>query len=81
MNEIETCAFCHSRRGPIWPDTKPGAPIGNSHRVSLIESGLYFPDGQIRDEVYEYGSFLQSRMRFACVFRLTTNLPLLVSPQ
>ena len=31
-------------------------------RVAVLDEGLYFPDGQIRDEVYEYGSFLQSRM-------------------
>jgi predicted CXXCH cytochrome family protein len=30
--------------------------------VSLLEEGLYHADGQILDEVYEYGSFLQSRM-------------------
>jgi len=60
--EIETCALCHARRGPIWATIKPGAPIGDSHRVSLLDESLYYPDGQIRDEVYEYGSFLQSRM-------------------
>lgn len=60
--EIETCAFCHSRRGPLWSEVAPGAPIGDSHRVALLDDGLYFPDGQIHDEVYEYGSFLQSRM-------------------
>ncbi|SDR63371.1 doubled CXXCH domain-containing protein [Rhizobiales bacterium GAS113] len=67
MHEIETCAVCHSRRGPIWSDVMPGAPIGDGHRVSLLDEGLYFPDGQIRDEVYEYGSFLQSRMNHAGV--------------
>jgi Tfp pilus assembly protein PilF len=60
--EIETCALCHARRGPIWATIKPGAPIGDSDRVSLLEDPLYYPDGQIRDEVYEYGSFLQSKM-------------------
>ncbi|HEX7217255.1 MAG TPA: cytochrome c3 family protein [Methylomirabilota bacterium] len=30
--------------------------------MALLENHLYFPDGQIRDEVYEYGSFRQSRM-------------------
>lgn len=60
--EIETCALCHARRGPIWATITPGAPIGDSHRVSLLEDQLYYPDGQIRDEVYEYGSFLQSKM-------------------
>jgi tetratricopeptide (TPR) repeat protein len=64
--EIETCAHCHSRRGPIWTAT-PGAPIGDSYRVALLDDNLYFPDGQIRDEVYEYGSFLQSRMFHAGV--------------
>ncbi|MEZ5786954.1 MAG: multiheme c-type cytochrome [Xanthobacteraceae bacterium] len=60
--EIETCALCHARRGPIWATIKPGAPIGDSHRISLLDDRLYYPDGQIRDEVYEYGSLLQSKM-------------------
>jgi len=29
---------------------------------ALLDEGLYHADGQILDEVYEYGSFLQSRM-------------------
>jgi tetratricopeptide (TPR) repeat protein/nitrate/TMAO reductase-like tetraheme cytochrome c subunit len=60
--EAETCAVCHSRRGPVTASAIPGAPIGDSYRVAALDQGLYFPDGQIRDEVYEYGSFLQSRM-------------------
>jgi tetratricopeptide (TPR) repeat protein/ssDNA-binding Zn-finger/Zn-ribbon topoisomerase 1 len=66
-HEIETCAHCHSRRGPIWGDVPLGAPIGDGYRVALLDDNLYFPDGQIRDEVYEYGSFLQSRMFHAGV--------------
>jgi len=65
--EIEACAHCHSRRGPIWADVPPSAPIGDGYRVALLDDNLYFPDGQIRDEVYEYGSFLQSRMFHAGV--------------
>jgi Flp pilus assembly protein TadD len=65
--EIDTCARCHSRRGPIWGETSPGGPIGDGYRVALLDPSLYFPDGQIRDEVYEYGSFLQSRMFHAGV--------------
>jgi hypothetical protein len=65
--EIETCAHCHARRAPIWADAAPGAPIGDSYRIALLDDNLYFPDGQIRDEVYEYGSFLQSRMFHAGV--------------
>ncbi|MBA5776159.1 hypothetical protein H2509_03370 [Stappia sp. F7233] len=60
--EVETCAFCHARRAVLRADADPGAPIGDRHHVMLLEDGLYFPDGQIRDEVYEYGSFIQSRM-------------------
>ncbi|MGO9765172.1 MAG: tetratricopeptide repeat protein [Myxococcaceae bacterium] len=60
--EVETCGPCHSRRGQTWPTAAPGAPIGQAYRVALLEEGLYEPDGQIHDEVFEYGSFLQSKM-------------------
>ena len=58
----EACGRCHSRRGVISPDYEFGKPLADTHRVALLESSLYFDDGQIRDEVYVYGSFLQSRM-------------------
>jgi predicted CXXCH cytochrome family protein len=60
--EVETCGTCHSRRGQIWPTPKPGALLGQGYRVALLEEGLYEADGQIHDEVFEYGSFLQSKM-------------------
>jgi tetratricopeptide (TPR) repeat protein len=60
--ETETCARCHSRRGVQNESYKHGKPILDSHRVSRLSEGLYYPDGQILDEVYVYGSFLQSRM-------------------
>ena len=40
----------------------PAAPLGDTHRRALLEEGLYWPDGQQRDEVYNWGSFLQSQM-------------------
>jgi len=46
----------------VWPAFTPGRPLLDSYRPSLLEPGLYFPDGQIDGEVYEYGSFLQSKM-------------------
>jgi tetratricopeptide (TPR) repeat protein len=61
-NEIMVCARCHARRGQIHEDYVHGQPVGDDYRVALLDSDLYFPDGQIREEVYEYGSFLQSRM-------------------
>lgn len=60
--EIETCAACHSRRTTLTDAYRPGEPFLDSHRPVLLEEGLYFADGQVQDEVYEYGSFLQSRM-------------------
>jgi len=30
--------------------------------IALLNEGLYYADGQMQGEVYEYGSFLQSRM-------------------
>lgn len=60
--EIEMCARCHSRRGLIHEDVVHGQPVGDDYRVALLDDDLYHPDGQIKGEVYEYGSFLQSRM-------------------
>lgn len=65
--EIETCARCHSRRSVLREDYVHGRPILDTHRVALLDEGLYFADGQIQDEVFEYGSFLQSRMHAAGV--------------
>ena len=65
--EVETCARCHSRRAQLWPDYRYGELLAQTHRVALLDEGLYFADGQTRDEVYEYGSFLQSRMYAAGV--------------
>jgi predicted CXXCH cytochrome family protein len=60
--EITTCAQCHSRRAQISEDYVPGRPLGDGYAVALLDNGLYWPDGQMRDEVYNHGSFLQSRM-------------------
>ena len=60
--QAEMCARCHSRRGLISEDYVHGASLLNTHSLSLLEEDLYYPDGQIQEEVYVYGSFLQSRM-------------------
>jgi len=60
--EIETCARCHSRAARISDDVAAGKPLQDTHRLSRLDEGLYYADGQIRDEVYEWGSFVQSRM-------------------
>ncbi len=60
--QLESCAPCHSRRTEVHPNFRPGRPLSNYYDVSLLSPGLYHADGQILDEVYVYGSFLQSRM-------------------
>ncbi|MGH7841286.1 MAG: multiheme c-type cytochrome [Candidatus Binataceae bacterium] len=65
--EIQMCARCHARRSQINEDFVHGQPIGDDYRVALLDEDHYFPDGQIKDEDYEYGSFIQSRMFYAGV--------------
>ncbi len=60
--ELETCARCHSRRSVLDERYVHGQPLLQTHRPALLLEGLYHADGQIQGEVYEYGSFLQSRM-------------------
>ena len=58
----EACGRCHSRRGVSAGDYEFGRPLLDTHSVSLLDDPIYFADGQIRGEVYVYGSFLQSLM-------------------
>jgi Tfp pilus assembly protein PilF len=60
--EIELCARCHARRSILSEEYMPGQPLLQTHLPSLLEAGLYHVDGQMQDEVYVYGSFLQSKM-------------------
>lgn len=60
--EVEVCARCHARRRPIVEPSPHGRPFLDTHVPALLDAGLYHADGQILGEVYEYGSFLQSRM-------------------
>ena len=60
--EVEACGRCHSRRSQISEDWIPGKPLSDSHVAALLSQGLYQADGQMLDEVYNYGSFKQSKM-------------------
>jgi predicted CXXCH cytochrome family protein len=60
--ELEVCAPCHARRTTLREARVAGEPFLDTHRPALLEPDLYEADGQIRGEVYELGSFLQSRM-------------------
>ena len=60
--EVETCGLCHARRGQFSENWQPGRWLSETHVVSPISRGLYHADGQMLDEVYNYGSFKQSKM-------------------
>ncbi|MDH3729127.1 MAG: tetratricopeptide repeat protein, partial [Myxococcales bacterium] len=63
-DELETCAPCHSRRADLGGDH---GGYHDRYRLAVLDELLYFADGQIKDEVYVYGSFLQSKMYAAGV--------------
>ena len=60
--EVETCGLCHARRAEFSEDWVPGQWLSDTHVVSELSRGLYHADGQMQDEVYNYGSFKQSKM-------------------
>jgi predicted CXXCH cytochrome family protein len=60
--ETETCGLCHARRGQFSENWLPGRWLSETHSVSPLSRGLYQADGQMLDEVYNYGSFKQSKM-------------------
>lgn len=65
--QLETCAPCHSHRTLLEPKWTPGRPLQDTHAPSVLTDRLYHHDGQIKEEVYVYGSFVQSKMHHAGV--------------
>ena len=65
--EIRACAGCHSRRQRLTGVDRHARPFLDDFLPATLDEGLYHPDGQIRDEVYVWGSFVQSRMHAAGV--------------
>ncbi len=62
QQQPESCGRCHARRGIISATYEYGKPLADTHMPALLDERLYFADGQIKDEVYVYGSFVQSKM-------------------
>ena len=61
-NQIDVCAPCHARRSQLADGYRPGLPLLDYYLPTLLDTPQYFGDGQMRDEVYVYGSFVQSKM-------------------
>lgn len=65
---FQTCGQCHARRSELTGDFVPGESFWDHYQLTIVDqSDIYYPDGQVRDENYEYASFLSSRMHHAGV--------------
>lgn len=65
----DNCMSCHARREFLTPGGfKAGGAFHEHFRLALFDQpGVYYPDGQVRDENFEAGSFLSSKMHDAGV--------------
>jgi tetratricopeptide (TPR) repeat protein len=60
---FDTCGACHARRSELTGDFKPGDDFADQFELAMVDgTDLYYPDGQVHEEDYEYASFLGSRM-------------------
>ncbi|MGE3309166.1 MAG: tetratricopeptide repeat protein [Limisphaerales bacterium] len=65
---METCAPCHARRAELTGDFVPGESFWDHFLLSIVdETEVFYPDGQVREEDYEFTAFLGSRMHAAGV--------------
>jgi len=65
---LDTCGQCHARRSELTGDFVPGDSFWDHHHLTIVDqTDIYWPDGQVRDENYEFASFLSSRMHHAGV--------------
>jgi tetratricopeptide (TPR) repeat protein len=62
VRQVESCARCHARRVVVNGEYEYGRPFLDHYRPVLLVEDRYHPDGQVLDEVFVYGSYLQSRM-------------------
>jgi len=60
--QLNMCAPCHARRVKLTKNLVPGMQFEDQFMVQNISSDFYHEDGQILEEDYVYGSFLQSKM-------------------
>ena len=73
---LDNCGFCHSRREDLTGDFKPGDDFSAHAQLTIVDaSEIYYPDGQVREEDYEYASFLSSKMHLRGVTCLDCHNP------
>ncbi|MCW5889411.1 MAG: tetratricopeptide repeat protein [bacterium] len=58
---LAACGACHARRVERAPWT-PGDLFLDAYEPELLDTDAYYPDGQVKEELYELVSFQMSRM-------------------
>jgi hypothetical protein len=60
---MDLCGSCHSRNTDLTGDFLPGDSFYDHYALEILDSSQrWYPDGQIKDEDYEFSSFLSSKM-------------------
>ncbi len=73
---MQTCAPCHARNEPLTDRFQPGDNYHDHYRLVLpVEPGVFYPDGQQRDEDFNWTSVQLSRMGHAGVTCLDCHEP------
>ena len=62
VSQVNTCAPCHSRRSFLGGEFMLTGNYFDNYIPELIREPYYHPDGQVLEEDYVYGSFVQSKM-------------------
>lgn len=76
VRAMQTCAPCHARNEQLTADFQPGDSYHDHYRVTLpVDPAVYYPDGQQRDEDFNWTSVLLSRMGHAGVTCLDCHDP------
>ena len=61
-SQLNMCAGCHARRSKLTDVVKPEATFDDQFMLQTISAEFYHADGQIKEEDYVFGSFVQSKM-------------------
>ncbi len=65
---FDACGTCHARRMELTGDFEPGDSFFDHHSLTIVDaSEVFYADGQVREEDYEWAPFLSSRMHAAGV--------------
>ena len=60
---LPMCGSCHSRRVELTGNFQPGDDFLDHFSLTIVDdTELYYADGQVREENFEYASFHSSRM-------------------